>query len=270
MAGSPAAPPNMIKLALRPDTLNDENAKFEQQPLTHPLFLNSVPKSGSHLVRNIIRMFVPVGQQYAAQFIQNQIIMEHLGAFSDPRNFLSWGHLLFSDVSAVAIGRTPHIILVRDPYEWVIARGRFFISDEFKGLDLLKEKTLSVDAILNMMIFGIADKALPLATLFSYNAVAWLGTGAYLVRYEDLLAAVKDLESDQAEDFFAKLFEACGIERPDDWRDRVRIGSDRKQSGTARENLTGVDIEFPSELSDTQKRMVDMCAPGLRALLGYA
>ena len=69
--------------------------------------------------------------------------------------------------------------------------------------------------------------------------------------------------------FFAQLFEDCGIDRPDDWRERVRIGSDRKQSGTARENLTGVEIEFPSELPDLQKRMIDFAAPGLRALLGY-
>jgi isopenicillin N synthase-like dioxygenase len=53
------------------------------------------------------------------------------------------------------------------------------------------------------------------------------------------------------------------------WRERVRIGSDRKQSGTARENLRGIDVEFPDELPDMQKRLVDFAAPGLRAILGY-
>jgi hypothetical protein len=46
-------------------------------------------------------------------------------------------------------------------------------------------------------------------------------------------------------------------------------GSDRKQSGTARENLRGIDVEFPDELPDMQKRLVDFAAPGLRAILGY-
>ena len=122
---------------------------------------------------------------------------------------------------------------------------------------------------MNMMIFGVHEKAPPLATTFVYNAVAWLGTGAYLVRYEDLVAAVKNLDSPSTDKFFGDLFEACGIDRPDDWRERVRVGSDRKQSGTARENLHGVEVEFPSELPDLQKRMVDMVAPGLRELLGY-
>jgi hypothetical protein len=176
---------------------------------------------------------------------------------------------MFNDITAVAVGNVRQILLVRDPYEWTIARARFFVSDEFKGFDLLKEGSLSIDAILNMMIFGILEKAPPLAALFSYNAVAWLGTGVHLVRYEDLVGALKDLDGQRGERFFAELFEACGIARPDDWRERVRIGSDRKQSGTARENLTGVEIEFPATLPPLQRQMIDFAAPGLRALLGY-
>jgi hypothetical protein len=259
-----------VRISLKPDTLNEENLKFEQRPLGQPLLLNSVPKSGSHLLRNVVRMFVPIEQQYNVQFIQHQIVREHFGAFSDPRNFLSWGHLMFNEITAVAVGNVRHIVLVRDPYQWAIARARFFVSDEFKGFQLLKEGTLSVDAILNMMIFGIHEKAPPLASTFIYNAVAWLGTGAHLVRYEDLIRAVSDLDSPWSDEFFSGLFEACGIDRPDDWRERVLIGSDRKQSGTARENLTGVSVDFPQELPDLQKRMVEIAAPGLRELLGYS
>ena len=259
----------MIKVNLKPDTLDDENRKFPQQRLQHPLFLNSIPKSGSHLLRNIVRMFVPVEQQYTAQFIQHQFLHEHLGAFADPRNFLSWGHLMFSDSTAVAVGNVRQIVLVRDPYDWVLARARFFVSDEFQGFDLLKEGTLKPEAILNMMILGIPEKAPPLLTLFTYNAVAWLGTGAHLVRYEGLIRALRDLDSKPAERFFSELFSACGIKRPDDWRERVRIGSDPKQSGTARENLTGVKTIFPKELPHYQKKIIDFAAPGLRELLGY-
>jgi hypothetical protein len=176
---------------------------------------------------------------------------------------------MFTDVTAVAAARARQILLVRDPYDWVIARARFFLSDEFGGFDILKEGTLSIDALLNMMIFGVHEKAPPLASMFVYNALAWLGTGAYLVRYEDLVEAVKNLESGSADEFFANLFEAAAIERPHDWRDRVRIGSDRKQSGTARENLTGIAVEFPAELPQLQRKMVDLVAPGLRSLLGY-
>ena len=267
--GPGSAPMRTIKVNLKPDTLDEENRKFAQSELQRPLFLNSVPKSGSHLLRNIIRMFVPVRQQYAAQFIQHQIIRDHLGAFSDERNFLSWGHLMFTDVTSVAVGNVRHVLLVRDPYDWVLARARFFISDEFQGFELLKEGTLSIEAILNMMILGIHDKAPPLAALYTYNAVAWLGTGVHLVHYEDLVAGLKQLESDEAKQFFSDLLGACGIEMPDDWRERVEIGADRKQSGTARENLTGVGVELPEVLPDLQKQMIEFAAPGLRSILGY-
>ena len=46
----------MPTVRMKNDTLNEENLRFEQQPLRQTLFLNSVPKCGSHLLRNIIRM----------------------------------------------------------------------------------------------------------------------------------------------------------------------------------------------------------------------
>lgn len=259
----------MVFVTLKPDTLDDENRKFAQQPLRYPLFLNSVPKSGTHLLRNILRMFVPVEQQYKDQFVQQQILDKHRGAFNPDRKLLSWGHLMFTDSSAMATAGVRMITLVRDPYDWVIASARFFVSEEFKaGLPALKDGSLSMGKLFNMMIFGVHQIAAPLGPNFVYTALAWMGTGAHLVRFEDMLAAVKDLESEQADRFFADLFEACGIERPDDWRERVRIGADPKQSSTARENLT-VSVEFPNVLPDEQKRLVDYAAPGLRAILGY-
>jgi len=259
----------VIKINLKPDTLDSENHRFTHEPLQHPLFLNSIPKSGSHLLRNIIRMFVPIEQQYSAQFIQHQFLREHIAAFIDSKNYLSWGHLLFGDQTAMAVANVRQILLVRDPYEWVLARARFFVSDEFQGFDLLKEGSIGPETILNMMIVGIPERAPPLLTLFTYNAVAWLGTNVHMVRFEELLGALRDLESDEADVYFNELLTACGIKRPHDWKERVRIGSDPKQSGTARENLTGMKVQFPKKLPDAQRRLIDFTAPGLRELLGY-
>src|SRR5690242_17837822 len=105
----------VIKINLKPDTLDDENRRIIQQQLQKPVFLNSIPKSGSHLLRNIVRMFVPVEQQYSAQFIQHQFLREHVAAFIDPTTYLSWGHLLFTDQTAMAVSNVRQILLVRDP-----------------------------------------------------------------------------------------------------------------------------------------------------------
>ncbi len=263
---------NRTMVRLKPDTLDAENRKFEQVRLPQPLFLNSVPKSGSHLLRNIMRMFVPVEDQYQVQFIQWGNLMQHLEAFRPEKKMLSWGHLMFSDASAIEAAPARKIVLVRDPYTWVLARARFFLSDEFGDNSMLvKNGELTVDTLINLMIFGIHQKAMPMRDLFNYNAVAWLGTDCTMLRYEDLVAAVKDLESEAAEAYFMRVFEAAGLARvPDDWRERVRIGSDRKQSGTASENLTGEASRIPKVLTDQQRALVDYAAPGLRALLGYA
>lgn len=262
----------MPRIVAKQDNLNKRNAEFSQQPLREPVFLNSVPKCGTHLLRNILRMFVPVEQQYHAAFIQYAILGQHRAAFSPAAPKLSWGHLLFSDDSAIATRRVHHIVQVRDPYDWVLARTRFFLSDNFQGaLEHLKGGSVSIDEMLNMMIFGIHNKAPSLNDIFTHNAVSWLGTKAVLLHFEDLLHHVRNIDAPEAEAFFGELLGNCGIDRlPADWRERVRIGSDREQSGTARENLAGGSmVGLPEELPDVQKRLVNYAAPGLREVLGY-
>jgi hypothetical protein len=262
----------MANIKLKADTLDAEIARFAPVPLRSPLFLNSIPKSGTHLLKNILRMFVPIEQHYRVQFIQWGNLQEHLIAFDPGRNLFSYGHLFFSDASAIELGGVRKVLLYRDPYDWVLARARFFLSDEFSGnLDFLKEGKLTVDELLSLMIFGIHTKAPNLSDMYDLNVAAWLGSSdAHPVRYEELVQHVGDLETPAADRFFGELFDACGISpAPEDWRERVRIGSDRRHSGTARENLTGIGLEIPESLPERHKRLVDYAAPGLRRLLGY-
>lgn len=261
----------MPKILAWNENLNELNAQFEQSPLREPVFLNSVPKCGTHLFRNIVRMFVPVEQQYHKAFIQIPILRQHLRAYSTENPMLSWGHMLFSDDSAMALQKVRHTVLVRDPYDWVLARARFFLSDTFRGnVEHLKRGGVSTEEVLNMMIFGIYEKAPTMLDTYLHNAVGWIGTSARMMKMEDLVHAVVNLDSDEAEEYFTDILAFCGINRmPPDWRERVRIGSDRKQSGTARENLSGQASEVPDELPEAQKRLVEFAMPGLRSLLGY-
>jgi hypothetical protein len=263
----------MPHIKLKPDTLDGDTARFNPAPIREPLFVNSIPKSGSHLLKNIIRMFVPLNQQYREQFIQWGNLKDHLHAFQQQFPFFSFGHLFFSDAAAIELAGVRKVLLYRDPYDWVLARARFYLSDEFDGnVNFLKEGRLTVDELLSLMIFGIHTKAPKLADMYDLNVAAWLGSSSvYPVRYEDLVHHVQDLESNEAGAYFEALFDACGIAPlPPDWRERVRVGSDRKRSGTARENLTGIALEIPDTLPERHRRLVDYAAPGLRQLLGYA
>jgi hypothetical protein len=57
---------------------------------------------------------------------------------------------------------------------------------------------------------------------------------------------------------------------PENWRERVQVGADRRQSGTARENLTGIRVSLPDQLPEKHRRLIEYAAPGLRSILGYA
>jgi hypothetical protein len=260
------------RIIAKKDTLDQLNADYEHQDLQSPVFVNSVPKCGTHLVRNIFRMFVPLSQHYNSVFIQIPVLEQHRFAFDPRQPKLSWGHLLFADDAAIYLKHTRHILLVRDPYDWVLARARFFLSDNFQGdLDHLKNGNADIDEILNMMIFGIYQKVPNMQEIFESNCLAWLGTKTKIVKYEDVVSNLKNLNSNKAHDYFKELFSHCGIDLPKDWKKRIRQGSDRNQSGTARENLSiSPDQVIPDELPDMQKKLVDITNPGLREILGYS
>lgn len=260
----------MPEVLVQRDNLDAENARFEQAALTRGIFLNSVPKSGSHLLRNIVRMFVPVAQHYTADFIQWPNLQQHKGAFSAVQPRLSWGHLLFADASAIETAPTNRILLYRDPYDWVVARARFMLSEQFRGnVDHLRSGVLDADELLTMMIFGLPGTLPSLNAIYELNAAAWLGSRCHVVRFEDLHAHVDTLETGEAEAFFTALLDACGIAVPADWRERVKVGADRRESATARENLTGIELSLPKTLGERHRALVDYQAPGLRQILGY-
>ncbi|KUO53771.1 MAG: hypothetical protein APF78_10700 [Sphingomonadales bacterium BRH_c3] len=261
----------MPQIYVQRDNLDETNAEFAQQRLKQPVFLNSVPKSGSHLLRNILRMFVPVDQQYSADFIQWPNLQQHRIAFDPEHPRLSWGHLFFADASVIETAPASRILLYRDPYDWVIARARFILSEQFQGnIDYLKGGALTADELLTMMIFGLPGKLPSLNDIYELNAAAWLGARCHVVTYEELMQHVRELDASHAENFFKRLLDACRIEMPEDWRERVRRGSSREKSATARENLTGIGIELPKSLGAHHRALVDYQAPGLRTVLGYA
>ncbi len=261
----------MPRIHLKPDSLEEMVKHMSRERITVPTFLNSVPKCGTHLIKNIARAFIETEQHYQGVFIQIPILQKHLSAFNPANPKLSWGHLLFSDESGIALRDAYHILMVRDPYDWVLARTRFFLSDNFQGnMENLKTGQLTLGEVMNLMIWGIHQKAPSLKDIFDLNACAWMGSRARILKFEDLLHHVTHLETDTAESFFLNLFQPMGVETlPPDWRDRVRLGSSKKLSATYRENLSGKALELPKELPQVQKDLVDYAAPGLRYLLGY-
>ena len=70
----------MPRIIADADNLDQRNAEFVQTPLATPVFMNSVPKCGTHLARNILRMFVPLDQHYSQEFIQIAVLKQHIAS----------------------------------------------------------------------------------------------------------------------------------------------------------------------------------------------
>lgn len=259
------------RVFLTEDSLEDDARSYDRQKLKAPVFLNSIPKGGTHLIRNIFRMFAPMEQQWTKDFIQLYNLRDNLAAFDSNSPYLSWGHLFHDDIALAATSGVKQIILARDPYEWVLSRARFFLSDQTQNpLDHLRRGSVSIEAILNIMILGVLNKTPSLASIYEANIIAWLGGDAFLVRYEDIVRHLRDIDSEASQNFFLDLLKAGGIDPiPDDWKERVVKGSDKKHSSTARENLTGKIGEVPASLPEAQRQILDYHAPGLRKFLGY-
>src|SRR3546814_4746090 len=67
---------------------------------------------------------------------------------------LSGGHLFLADASAIETAPARRILLYRDPYDWVIALARFFVSEQFvSNMDHLNSDALTADELLTLLIF---------------------------------------------------------------------------------------------------------------------
>ena len=95
----------------KPDNLDEIGQRFDRARLAQPVFLNSVPKAGTHLIRNILRMFVAPEQHWPREYIQHALLARSRDAFDPKAPMISWGRMLFSDESAVAPVSYTHLTL---------------------------------------------------------------------------------------------------------------------------------------------------------------
>lgn len=248
-------------------------AEFTPISLTSPILINSVPKCGTHLLRNILLAFAGFDCVVTRDFVQSHSLSEYAGVFSTSPPALSWGHLGHGDEAYRLSSRARILTVVRDPYDYVLSFTRFLYAyqEQAPFAQYVKQHNIPVDRTIAAVIFGNNNDenlCVDLRTTYVNNAIAWLGGASKMVRYEDIIAQLRMLDAPSAEAFFLDILTHCEMALPDDWRRRVRIGADRKFSATARENLA-VWTQIPDELTTLQKQMVEFAAPGLRNLLGY-
>lgn len=258
----------------------EANSRFEHVPLKQPAILITVAKSGSHLLRNILCMFMPMRQQdYShtdlAPIRENRIITAPM---------FRWGHIAITPNAANVLQNSKKLLLVRDPYDWVLSMARFATTALLTGNlrdhkphphdDIYRDKGVTIEELFSIIITGtdVRNQHPSLRSAYVPIAVGWKDLDVHMVKYEDACLHVKALregtDTDDTREYFRKLVNTFNIDLPDDWKERVLTGADKRLSMTARENL-GSHYDIPAVLPDRFKKLVDFTVPGLREYLGY-
>lgn len=248
--------------------------KFESTPLTQKIFLNSVPKCGTMLLRNIVLMFTGVDEFYEPMLSTTN--MDPLLTCPEVKFF--YGHVNCTPDSRAILSKFKHLVLVRDPYDYVAAYARFFYSEQLsteselgKYIQLYK---LTFDDVVPFVINGwnLRGEDHPnIRDQFILNALLWLNDRVMLVKYEDIVANLRDLQSPQADQFFTDILSFLCIPKPEDWRTRVIAGSDRAISSTSSEKIESNSPGLERKgLNNFEKNIVNIVAPNLRSILGYS
>lgn len=261
----------ILDLADEVDVLAD---KFSRIEIPQRLFLNSVPKCGTHLVRNIARMFISNDQTYRP-FVVDHDFAEHADGFGNADKKFFCGHLNFHPYTALGINGMRHLVLVRDPYDYVLSMARFLYSEHYSSPlgDFVKAAGLDFDIALAFVINGVFEPDMYLPSvdqIYRENALKWRGLST-VVRYEDVIAAVSTLEHPDSTNYMLTLLGQFGIATPPvDWMDRIRTGADSAVSATVSASASvSARLETYRHLPERFQHHLESIAPGLRATLGY-
>ena len=263
----------------RPDVykrLVELRGAFPACQIAQPVLINSVPKCGTMLLRNIIWMFWPETEWWLP-FVEGGDLPEvYLRSQQAPTVFV--GHLDYSPVALWHTRLCKKLIVVRHPEQYALSFARFLLSEEFRAISaiaqLVASHELSLREVVRLVLLGThyQGETIPgIRDQFTHKALAWIDADARLIRYEELLQAASAPRAMQSKRYFEALFAFLGVDLPSDWVARVEAGANRSASTTSPENLHfTVEMDSrSSELGPDEVRLLQVLAPGLTQALGY-
>jgi FkbM family methyltransferase len=235
--------------------------------LTRPYFVLTVPKSGTHLIANLLRAVLDADNVFPSLLSEAYLL--------DNRKCLAplvyVGHLAHSLELAGALRGAPPALLCRDPRDVVTSYCNALYHRKVPGeplLDLIHRTGLPFSDTLSFLILGGRDQAVEqddVKTSFTKYYLRWLQSAAVTVRYEDLLPQGDDwsIPVQTVRNLLCKLglpFDDAVLEA------RIREGSDPSRSTTFHRGNTGAWRRFFTAAHTTQFKGT---AGDLLVALGY-
>lgn len=174
-----------------------------EMKLASPVVVCCVPKSGTILLRNILKSILGDNLVIPSDsFIRPLASSEYLLALPRLTNRVYVGHIEYSENLAKKLASIPKIVLMRDPRDYVISFTHFMDQLAKGASESQKDwydkywSKKAWDEKLSTMIFGLNTpmeapwKVYPsVFSRYLNYALRWSGPNTLVVRYEDLIGA---------------------------------------------------------------------------------
>jgi tetratricopeptide (TPR) repeat protein len=246
-----------------------------QQPmmLSSPVVACSVPKSGTILLRNILKSILGDNLVIPSNsFIRPLATAEYLLALPSLTNRVYVGHIWYSEDLAKKLSSIPKIVLIRDPRDNVISYTNFM--DRIAKGGLVEEywSKKEWDEKLSTMIFGLNIrlrwKTYP-SVFNSYlnHALKWAGPNTLIVRYEDIIGTRFGGNDKTVIKTMKSIMDFIGVQIDEETlAGRIAQGSDPSKSDTFRFGGKG---NWRQEFKPHHVTQMKAVAPTLVSTLGY-
>jgi hypothetical protein len=254
-------------------------AKFAPVKDALPIVVNSLPKSGTVLTRNILMGFYGTTATHPGTLGWREYGRSR-SVFSDlcePHHRFIIGHFPYHEISNDFIRSVPHplrmIIVIRHPLDncYSLARHYFRPGMPHEIAKVLRERQVSFEDAVGYCITGLSENGNQVQSVNTRfeRFLTWRDQGieTLTITYESLVAAIRDLEAGADRvPFFETLFKFCGISAPADWRARVSAMSDPSLAWTYVPHQSEQE-RYPGR--DRFLAMLDSLYPTLLDTTGY-
>lgn len=201
--------------------------------LKEPLIVLTVPKSGTHLITNILREIF--GE---ARVDPGMIAAEKIPPGIGDTPYIYHTHLIYSPATSLALRRVRKVLLVRDPRDVAASFTRAIYNRKIPPDNVqsyLLQNGFSLDEILSFVIQGgtIGGSTYPdLGSLYRLYYWGWRATTELVLHYENLLPDRGDFSG--PETAIRNLLASLDIDVPEDFplAERIREGSAPERSQT--------------------------------------
>jgi len=207
-----------IKIALK-----ESIARFEPLSPSRTALINSTPKAGTHLLRNIISHFA--GENCREQFVMYDDLAT---TFPLRETQIVVGHVPWCIDAILATRGLPQILLIRDPVDVLVSLSRAaFAPNETRGDYVFARENLTLHQYMALLVVGydIGGVSVGSFSRFLHEfMIGWYGQDVFLVDFSEVIAIEQPL--------LQELLTFCGMQLPDDWRSRLAAGMNPRLSAT--------------------------------------